>query len=133
MAVTTEKPPTAAPTRSRSVRSARWAWIAIALTPVAAVTGFVIQAAIANVINVELGPMESGNPIKVWQWVLLEVAAGSVALTAPVTALVFGVRAARSGNRSGTVAAIVAIAIALFFIWWLTVDATTTNWLPWNQ
>lgn len=82
-------------------RLARWAWIAVALTPVGWVLGIVLVFLSGEGEAKGIGPVTLGI-----LGILLFVAA-------PATAVVLAVKAARAGHRSGRIAVIVSGSLLL--------------------
>ncbi len=80
---------------------ARWAWVAVALTPAGWVTGIVLAFLSGAGEAGDIGPVTLGI-----LGILLFVAA-------PATAVVLAVQAARAGHRSGSIAEMVSGSLLL--------------------
>ncbi len=80
---------------------ARWAWVAVALTPAGWVTGIVLAFLSGEGEAGDIGPVTLGI-----LGILLFVAA-------PATAVVLAVQAARAGHRSGRIAEMVSGSLLL--------------------
>lgn len=115
MSVTVEKRPEGTPTRP--VRSARWAWVAVAFSPLGVIVAVAVMFGIANIVGVDLWSTE---PLTAAESAEIVGPTMVVGFACPALGVVLGVRSARSGNRSGLVAAIVAAAMLLpLATWWL--------------
>jgi energy-converting hydrogenase Eha subunit A len=100
MTVMLERPPT----RPRPVRSSRWAWSAILLTPV------------LSVLAIWMGFVVFGDENVKWWGDLIVL---SIAFAGPVAAIALGIRSARSGNRLGVHATAVGAAwVAGVMMFW---------------
>lgn len=99
-------PALAADDRHVAGKSAKRAWIAVALTPVGVVAGLVVAYAVAAVMGVTLDPASGPGPSGTERAIVFSIA-GVVWLAAPVVAVVLAVRPAQSGNRSGVAALVV--------------------------
>lgn len=87
------------PTRTRPVRSSRWAWVALLLTPV------------SGLLAIWLVLFVLGEDVRWWGSVMVLL----LAYAPPAVGLVVGVRSAVSGNRSGAQA--FAVATGWFAFW----------------
>jgi hypothetical protein len=87
------------PTRTRPVRSSRWAWVALLLTPV------------LGLLSISLVLFVHAFAVSWWGGVLVL----GLAYAPPAVAVVVGLRSALSGNRSGAHA--FAVATAWFAFW----------------
>lgn len=108
------------------VHSARPAWVAVTLAPIALVVAVVLALTAFHSVG--------EKNLTVWETVWFFAVQGAVVFTAPVAGLVLGVRAARTGNRWAAVAAGVAAAMlaALLVIlisggWFDTTPSITTG------
>ncbi len=105
-------------------RWSRWAWVAVALTPVGVLLALVVSFVVAGLLDVDL--FESSS-LTFGENTLAYGPASLVSLIAPVAGLVFGIRAAREGSRSGLVAAVVA-GLALVAVIAMSVSNLTCCW-----
>jgi hypothetical protein len=87
--------------------SAARAWVAAALTPIGVVAGLFVAYAVAGVMGVTLDPPPYPGPTATERAIVFSIA-GLVWLAAPTAAVLFAVRPARSRNRSGVAALVVA-------------------------
>ena len=104
MAVTIEKGSEAPPAKTRKVRSARWAWVALLLAPVGLVLGTAFQLTVFHGVSEQ----DVRTTWEIFSWVTATCLA---MFAAPLAGIVLGLRAARSGNRSGYVAAGIGVAM----------------------
>lgn len=105
----------------------RWAWIGVLLTPVGVLLALGLGVLIGNL----LGLLEGGEPVGTWSesvpWytgddavkvALMIIPSWLLSLVAPAFGLWHGVRASRSGSRSGKVAAVIAGVLLALFVGW---------------
>ncbi len=94
-------------------RSALWAWVAVALTPVglflAVLAGFAWAEAPAGGVAT---------------WSLGTVPYALLGVIAPTAAVILAIRAARAGERSGRIAVAVSVLLLLGTLVWLGLDFT---------
>ncbi len=99
-------------------RSALWAWVAVALTPVglllAVVAGFAWAEAPASGIAT---------------WSLGTVPAALLAVIAPTAAVILAIRAARAGERSGRIALAVSVLLLLGMLVVLGISLFSLGWI----
>lgn len=83
---------------------ARWAWISLALLPVAAILAVVVAFAIGGLLDLD---MFTDSDWTAGEYALVYGAAALVIVVPPAVGTAFGVRAARDGTRSGRWALII--------------------------
>ena len=105
----------------------RWAWVGVLLTPVGVLLALGLGVLIGNLV----GLLEGGEPVGTWSesvpWytgddaltvALMIIPSWLLSLVAPAFGLWHGVRASRSGSRSGKVAAVIAGVLLALFVGW---------------
>ena len=105
----------------------RWAWVGVLLTPVGVLLALGLGVLIGNLV----GLLEGGEPVGTWSesvpWytgddalkvALTIIPSWLLSLVAPAFGLWHGVRASRSGSRSGKVAAVIAGVLLALFVGW---------------
>ncbi len=114
------------------IRSARPAWVAVICAPVA----LVIAAFLALTVFHSVGEKD----LTFWETFSFFAVQSVVLFTAPVAGIVFGLRAAMSGNRSAAIAAGIAAAmiVALLVVlssggFFDTTPSVTTGARAWAQ
>jgi uncharacterized membrane protein YhaH (DUF805 family) len=110
--------------REAPERSARRAWVAVALTPVGLLAGLAVAYAVAAVIGVTLDPATGPGPTLAEKAVVFSIA-GLVWLAAPIATVLLAFRPARSGNRSGIAALVVGVLLLVAMLA-LTITNVTT-------
>ncbi|MBM7503219.1 hypothetical protein ACFPER_07040 [Agromyces aurantiacus] len=104
--------------RDRGRIAVIWAWVCIALVPVAYVVATLVGGAM-----LALAGVDEGSTVRPPTAIVLPIGLVSIAvlIAPPVAAIVLGIRAARRGHGSGVVAAVlgavvVTLAIVLNFL-----------------
>lgn len=104
------------PTTTRNPRHTFWAWMGVALTPIAGLLGFGISAVIGYLLDFEPyeAPWWGGD--QPWKFPIMVLPALITLMLAPAFGLWHGLKAKRIGSRSGAIAAAIAGALLAIFV-----------------
>ena len=93
--------------------SSRTAWTAVLLTPVGLVVGALVAFGLAALVDADL--QEPGT-MSTWEKAFAYIPASLIWLSAPIIGVRAGVRAARTGSRSGKAATVVSSLLLIAMI-----------------
>lgn len=95
-------------------RASLWAWVGVLLTPVTFILGFVVAFTLANLLEVDLFTWDQ---MTLAEYAVAMVPATVVWLSAPLLAVVMGLRAIARGSRWAYAAVGVGAAVAVYVIY----------------